>query len=343
MTLDINKLKVFVIEDNKGDFLLIEEYLTEKFDKISIQNLQDFQSTKSISLDSESTSIILLDLHLPDASGIELVKLIKENFVNIPIVILTGYGDLQLARNCLSLGIADILLKDELNPELLYKSIIYSIDRNTFINNLEKAKNVYERLFNFTPQPMWIYDNITLKFLNVNNAAILKYGYSKDEFLSMTIKDIRPKEELDLLYEGLTKINNNKSEPYSSTYTHLLKSGEPIFVEVYSSDIEYNSHDARIVLSNDITEQLEYIKTIEQQNEKLKDIAWMQSHVVRAPLSRILGIISILQNDPLQVDQLQLWLEHLQTSTNELDLIVRDIVNKTQTLNLTKENNHPPS
>ena len=62
------------------------------------------------------------------------------------------------------------------------------------------------RLFYCHPDPMWIYDRETLRFLDVNDAAIAKYGYSRDEFLAMTIKDIRPKEEVPGLLENIASL-----------------------------------------------------------------------------------------------------------------------------------------
>ncbi len=68
------------------------------------------------------------------------------------------------------------------------------------------SEHVYRQLFESNPHPMWIYDLETLSFLAVNNAAIHEYGFSRDEFLSMTIKDIRPKEDVDDLMENISAV-----------------------------------------------------------------------------------------------------------------------------------------
>ena len=79
----------------------------------------------------------------------------------------------------------------------------------------------------------------------------------------------------------------------------------------------------------DITEIQNYIQTIENHNSRLKDIAWTQSHVVRAPLARIMGIINLLQNFPDISEQAEL-LDHIITSAVELDDIIRNITIKTE-------------
>jgi light-regulated signal transduction histidine kinase (bacteriophytochrome) len=82
------------------------------------------------------------------------------------------------------------------------------------------------------------------------------------------------------------------------------------------------------VQSNDISETLKHINTIEVQNAKLKNIAWTQSHVVRAPLSRILGIIDLIEGETENFSEMLFWLKQLQISTNEMDGIVKKLLKK---------------
>lgn len=89
---------------------------------------------------------------------------------------------------------------------------------------------------------------------------------------------------------------------------------------------------------NDITERKnfeisrsKYVSQIEIQNEKLKNIAWTQSHIVRAPLARMLGIMNVIE-DTESPDDTSMWLKHLRCSANELDEIIKDMVDKAQHL-----------
>lgn len=74
-----------------------------------------------------------------------------------------------------------------------------------------------------------------------------------------------------------------------------------------------------------------YVRQIEIQNEKLKNIAWTQSHIVRAPLARMLGIMNFIEGNKNQ-DDLFIWLKHLRDSANELDGIIRNMVDEAQQL-----------
>lgn len=127
-------------------------------------------------------------------------------------------------------------------------------NRKTAEQQLIQSESVYKYLFEHNPLPMWVYNLNTLKFLAVNNAAIDKYGYSKDEFLSMTIKDIRPEEEIPALMKNIAESKDDLQK--SKSWKHKLKDGRIIFTEISSHGLIYNGHNARLVLANDITEQI---------------------------------------------------------------------------------------
>jgi len=332
-------LSILIIEDNLGDFVLLEDHLLEKFDTIRIFQEESFDAAILKLESAKKVDIILLDLMLPFLQGEALVEKIQQYSGDIPIIILTGYTDIDLARKILSMGISDFLIKDEINPEILYKSIIYSLERKSYIRGLNKTKKTYQDLFNLSPQPMWLYDTSSLSFLDVNYAAIVKYGYSLEEFKNMTLKDIRPKDQIHYLEDNVTNRAFNGSYGFAGVFVHSIKSGENINVEVYSSDIEYNDKMVRLVLTNDVTEKLNYINKIEAQNVKLKDIAWTQSHVVRAPLSRILGIINLMEVESFASEDLPFLMHQLKSSANEMDLIIRNIVDQSQLLNIKEMNN----
>lgn len=94
---------------------------------------------------------------------------------------------------------------------------------------------------------------------------------------------------------------------------------------------------------NDITERKNfeisrsrYVSQIEIQNEKLKNIAWTQSHIVRAPLARMLGIMNVIEGNNKDLDDTLMLLKLLRDSANELDEIIKDMVAKAQTLDMKK-------
>src|SRR5688572_22917413 len=93
------------------------------------------------------------------------------------------------------------------------------------------AEEKYRNLFLDNPTPMWIYDYESKAFLEVNEEAIRHYGYSRQEFLSMTIADIRPKEDVSKL-DNLNRTLTEYSSIYSGVWRHIKKNGELIHVQI---------------------------------------------------------------------------------------------------------------
>lgn len=128
----------------------------------------------------------------------------------------------------------------------------------------------YKLFFWNNPLPMWVYDVETLKFLAVNEAAIHNYGYTQDEFLSMTIKDIRPFEDVPLLLDNLRKIPQKLER--SGDWRHKRKDGTIIDTEVSSHEIIFEGKKARFVLAVDNTESKRANKALELAEERFRTL-----------------------------------------------------------------------
>ena len=134
------------------------------------------------------------------------------------------------------------------------QSVVSMLDITELKNTekeLQKSEEKYRLLFANNPQPMWIYDLETLAFLEVNQAAIAHYGYTREEFLSMTLKDIRPLNDITTLLEDIK--NTHLTLNPAGEWRHLKKNGEIINVEITSHSVLFNNRKARHVLINDIT------------------------------------------------------------------------------------------
>jgi len=332
-----SRYNVLVVEDNLGDYVLIADYLEDTNIIRKLFKAEDFKSAKQILTEPENEiDIILLDLSLPDKDGEPLLKAIHLLSQNKPIIILTGYPDADFAIKSLALGASDYLLKDVLNSTVLHKSILYNIERNKILVNLRKSEQRYSDLFHFSPLPMWVFDQETLKFLDVNDAAIQHYGYSYEEFLEMDITQIRPKEDMPALNRSRKMERKPHENIFHGEFTHLKKNGERIRVEIRSNSFDYKGRKAQIILVNDVTERNRHIEAVEKQNEILKDIAWTQSHVVRAPLARLMGLVSVLHNGKIEENQKEDFYEHIQKSAEELDEIIKGVVDISQQIEINK-------
>lgn len=200
---------------------------------------------------------------------------------------------------------------------------------------LEESEKRYSELFHLSPLPMWVYDFETLNFLDVNQTAITNYGYSKREFLSMNIRDIRPPEEIAKLENTLRKTRKREGAIFRGTFRHKKKDGELIEVDIKSNTIIYKGRKAKVIIATDITERLKQFQAIEIRNEKLREVAWIQSHKVRAPLAKLMGLVQMLSTKTVQDPSGLRILDYINASAEELDLVVKEVVQKSEELDKT--------
>lgn len=248
---------------------MIGDYLSETFGNPVLHKARSFAETREL-LKSITPDVILLDLSLPDVSGEKLIMAMTAIANETPMIVLTGFADKGFGYTSLSYGISDYLFKDELTPSQLFKSITYSIERHKISRRLRESEEKYKLLFQLSPIPKWIYDVETLKFLDVNEAATRQYGYSREEFLSMTLRDIRPVEDLASLEVTIKK--HSQESLNQSNSRHLKKNGEVINVELRSNNIEFSGHRARVVLSTDVTNRLNSEKVILSSEKRFRTL-----------------------------------------------------------------------
>ena len=111
----------------------------------------------------------------------------------------------------------------------------------------------YRELFESSPRPMWVYDVETLRFLTVNESAVRAYGYSRDEFLAMTIADVRPLEDVPAMTRMVRAMGAGFNP--SGFWRHRRRDGSLMDVEITSHSIDFGGRPARLVLVSDVTAQ----------------------------------------------------------------------------------------
>ena len=143
---------------------------------------------------------------------------------------------------------------------------------------LRESESHYRLLFNNNPLPLWVYDLKTLRFLDVNEAAIRHYGYSRAEFLAMTLRDIRPAEDVPGVLASIPTFGAGPAGP--ATWKHRKKDGTLIDVEIVSDDIAYEGREARLVLAKDITERRRAEEALRVSEERFRDLFENASDII---------------------------------------------------------------
>jgi len=133
------------------------------------------------------------------------------------------------------------------------------------VDRIDPHAGRYRMLFEASPLPMWVLDDQTLRFLAVNDAALGLYGYGRDEFLRMSLGDLRrPDERRDFIR------NKPGGSIYRGVFWHQHKNGAPLDIDGIAHLVSWRGRKARLVVINDITERLRTQETVERMNRELE-------------------------------------------------------------------------
>jgi len=198
---------------------------------------------------------------------------------------------------------------------------------------LRQSEERYHLLFDSNPHPVWVYELKTLAILDVNPSAVQNYGYSREEFLSLTIKDIRPPEDVPALLESAAKAPPGTET--AGVWKHRKKDGTLIDVEITSRPLVYDGRDARLVVATDVSVRkraenaLVRAKEEAERTSKFKDqFLSTMSHELRTPLNAVLGFSDLLADErygPLNEKQRR-YIDHIHTGGKHLLTLISDIL-----------------
>ncbi|HTR53572.1 MAG TPA: response regulator [Kofleriaceae bacterium] len=223
--------------------------------------------------------IVISDWSMPNFSGLDAFRLVREAGHDLPFILVSGTIDEELAVNALKAGVHDFMSKGryarllpsiarelrEAESRRRQRSADDEVARQREL--VARSEERYRSMFQNSPQPMWMYDRDTLRFVAVNEAAVRHYGYSSDEFAAMTIADIHPTEDEASLREtvrmsrGLTAPNSWRQRKKDGTWTA---------VEVSANDFVVDDRKVRLVLANDVTERERARDELRKTEEQLR-------------------------------------------------------------------------
>lgn len=177
------------------------------------------------------------------------------------------------------------------------------------------------------------FDESGPRIVYVNDALIAMTGYSREEMIGKTPKLFyginSDKVELTKMADCFTN-----SSPCEIEVVYYKKNGEEFWINLSLAPVSdsIGSLTHFIAIGRDVTERIKNIEAINEQNKKLRDIAWIQSHEVRGPLARIKGLINLLQHEYAinPTEKITHLITLLNVSTDELDVVIQEITKRTE-------------
>ena len=263
------ELCILIIEDNPGDLLIIKQHLSELKDN---EYVLRYSSTLAESLNiikNEKIDAVILDLGLPDSSGLESLNLIKASNDNIPIIVLTINKSDKMGLDAIKNGAQDYLIKDELNQFSLNKAILHSISRKKLEVKLKNSVAQYNNTFEQAAVGI-VHTSINTDFLKVNQKFCEILGYSKDELIGKNIADLTFADDLERSLFEMEKLIQGKVKHYSMEKRLIHKNNTVIWTNLTRSAIFDDQNNFQYFFSTyeDITER----KILESELQKQKDL-----------------------------------------------------------------------
>ncbi len=221
-----------------------------------------------------------------------------------------------------------VLVFDELGRLAALEGIARDVtDRQQVEESLRQSETRYRQLFEAHPLPMWVYDLETLRFLAVNSAAIQLYGYTREEFLAMTIRDIRPEEEISRLDDAVAYAREHHSYMQSSGWRHRTRDGRVFEVEIWSHPITFEGRAGRAVAVIDVSERkrLEALLLQAQKMESVGRLAGGVAHDFNNMLGVILGNVELALDSDLP-PEMRDYLEEIQAAARRSAELTRQLL-----------------
>jgi len=311
---------VIVIDDSLPDQRLAQTLLRHAGHSVTVCG--DGQVGLDM-IKEQRPGLIIADIITPSIDGYRLARAVRSDplTATTPIILQTAhYLEAEVRRLGAQLDIEDVIFKPY-EPQTFLETVVTALSRKSVPHRLNEAKprldfhvehlrlvstklyekvreleamrqeldktaTKYQLLFGAHPEPMWVFDLETRCFLEVNRAAIDHYGYSRDEFLAMTVEDIRPAEDLQVPLEASSNVTDlNQAGPSK----HRLKDGTVIDVEITTDDLTFGDRPARVVMSQDVTLKKRLAKQVHQAQrmESLGQLAGGVAH----DFNNLLGVI----------------------------------------------------
>lgn len=238
--------QAWIFDPDYGQFALLRKFLLEC--GYQQAGIHQFMSLADITGLEPLPDIIFISSHHKAPHNLPALCF------TIPVVLITDSGADITRQQLTAAGAQDYLVKHEITLPLFRKCLAHAIASKKMLLELERTRNDYMRVFHDHPLPMWVYKRDDLRFVEVNASAIHNYGYTHAEFLEMTIKDIRPGQEIPALLNTIARPCNSGFYD-DNQWNHVKKNGEVIRVHIYSHNIDFSGMECKMVTAVNVSRE----------------------------------------------------------------------------------------
>jgi len=338
-------MRILMVEDNPGDVRLMREHLLGDRRLATVFHLVhvDRLALALESLETASFDVLLLDLSLPDSQGMATLNTMRAAKPGMPIVVLTSLDDEVLGLQLLQAGAQDYLVKGELTPSLLRRSLRYSVERKRAEVELRTSEVFLESIVENIPHMIFVKDASELRFVRFNKAGEALLGHTRQELLGKSDYDFFPKDEADAFTGADRDVLKNcqvldvpeepiltKGKGLRSLHTKKIpildENGQPLYLLGISEDITErkraeNQLQRSFELLRTLSQRLDVVREEERTRiaRELHDELGVRMTCMKMDLSRLLGMMreSLFPRDKME--------EKIRSMSGEVDSTIAEV------------------
>lgn len=329
-------VRVLLVDDDEDDYILTREIFNEipQRENYKLSWFNNYEEGINAMLKSHY-DIYLVDYRLGKHTGLDLLhEAIKSN-VDEPIIILTGKGDSKVDEEALEIGAADYLVKDQINPYTIERSIRYALKHKFTLKALRESENKFRIIFERSKEPFLIMDSLG-NIKDINKAGITFFGYSKDELLELNAVQFFQQKQDSVEFAELMDAKGAVND-YETDFVSKNKEAKKVSISAFLQIDQHATEELYYCIFHDITE-----RKLEQQylldSEKIavtERIAKSLANEIRNPLSNINLSIEQLKTDLHSEDEsVNLYIDIIKSNFERINLLITDFINSTQSVEL---------
>jgi len=286
-----NRFRILLVEDNPGDAFLVKTLLEETGEQFGIEHRSDLASAMALLNDPSPDGqfdVVLLDLTLPDSSGVETIRRIRGCAHSAPVVVLTGHKDEELAFEALQHGAEDYLTKEFPDGRTIRRSIRYAIERSRAEQALKESEERYRKLVELAPELISVLSGEEITYINQQGVAIL-HGNDSSELVGRSFMEMVHPDSREIMGEYIARYAGGYTGRADFVIMCRRGDGENVELEVSAIAFTHEGAPAMLMLAEDVTEKRKIERQLVQTSKlaTLGEMAASVAHEMNQPLNVI--------------------------------------------------------
>lgn len=329
-------IKVLLVDDDEDDYILTRDIFNDipQRENYKLSWINNYEEAINAMLKSHY-DIYLVDYRLGKYTGIDLLhEAIKSN-VDEPIIILTGKGDSKVDEDALERGAADYLIKDQINPYTIERSLRYALKNKLTIKALRESENKFRIIFERSKEPFLIMDSLGV-IKDINAAGLAFFEYSREEIKNLNATNLYRQKQDSIRFIEMMDAKGAAND-FETDFITKNQETKKVSISAFLQIDQHATEELYYCIIHDITDRKKEEKASVDAEKiaVIERIAKSLANEITNPLSNINLSLEQLNLDIQSEDEsVKLYLDIIKTNFERINVLITDFINSTQSVEL---------